>query len=101
MTIDQRSTVLVAFLGEFRRSVRTFPVEISLGAPCAWPAFLTELTALLGPGFTAMVARPETTVIRNNRPVPQSQLATVLIEPGDELVFALGLRDMSPAACTS
>lgn len=99
MTTDQRSTVLVAFLGEFRRSVRTFPVEIVLGAPCAWPVFIFQLTALLGPEFGAMVARPEATVIRNNKPVPHSQLAAVMIEPGDEVVFALGLRDMSPAAC--
>lgn len=94
---DQRSTLLVAFLGEFRRSVRTFPIELQMDGPRSWPDVLEELVHLLGPEFRELIGRPEATAIHNNLPIAWSQLQETIIKPGDEMVFALGLRDMYPS----
>jgi molybdopterin converting factor small subunit len=93
---DQRSTLLVAFLGEFRRAVRTFPIEIQMDGPRSWPDVLAELVRLLGPEFRDLIARPEATAIHNNQPIAWHDLQETLIKPGDEMVFALGLREMCP-----
>ncbi|HEY5527760.1 MAG TPA: MoaD/ThiS family protein [Candidatus Anoxymicrobiaceae bacterium] len=87
METSDAMTVTVEFFGPFRVFGKNR--EVTLVGPVGYGELLSRLSADLGSDFAEHAARKSTTVIVNNRVASRRSLATLVIEPGDRVAFAL------------
>ena len=87
METSDTKTVAVEFFGPFRAFGKAR--EVALAGPVGYGELVDMLSADLGPGFAERAARKNITVLVNNRVASRKGLATLVIEPGDRVAFAL------------